>query len=546
MDNGSVPRSLARAGACAALALGAFAARPPAQQAPAVDPFAPGLRWQHASSAAAPWIPRDLAFAGSGELLVAAPAVAHPHLVLLSGAPSGGAAVLHADDSLASALGPLRVAAGLGAERVYALAQLPDPDPAQRRTWIVAHEPLSASAAELAGSAAPFAPTWSRSIGLSGNGSALLACDRAGERLVVALAQPTHTLVAWLDGASGATLAEHALPAGGLRRLALDAQATRAALVVGASLHVLRADGTSELALALGAATDALALSQNGDTLACGAGAALRRWARSQQGAWLEQAPLAGQAGELCTRAALSADGQALALGWWHAASGKRARFESWDLALGKRLHELSSGGPASSVQDFPEAVAVSEDGQHFAFGAWGGLGAEPEAWLLRRGSSAPLLQADLGGSVQALALSADGSRLAIAAKAAHANQFSVHGSVRLYDSGARDLQVLRAPRPGGALELAARAPGALAAWFAFGWPGPAVPVPGLQGALQLELALPPCLLAAQPLGGGEFARSLPIPPSAAWIGQELGVQAAFLTPSGLALSSVLARPAVL
>jgi hypothetical protein len=520
---------------------------PTAQPIPvALDPFAPGLRWQHSSSAALPWIPRDLAFAGAGELLVAAPAVANPHLVLLSAAPSGGASVLHTDDSLAAALGPLRVAAGLGAQRIHALAQLPDPDALQRRTWIVAHEPLAASTAQLAGSSAAFAPVWSRSIGLSGNGSALLASDRAGARLVVALAQPAHTLVAWLDGESGATIAQHALPAGALRRLALDGDGARVALVVGAALHVLAADGTSELALALGSATDALAMSQNGDVLACGAGSALRLWSRSAQGAWLEQAALAGQTGELCTRAALSADGSALALGWWHAPSGKRARFESWDLALGTRLHELHSGSSSASVQEFPEAVAVSEDGQRFAFGAWGGLGSEPELWLLRRGTSAPLLQADLGGSVQALALSPDGTRLAVAAKAAHANQFSVHGSVRLYDSGERDLQVLLAPRPGGSLELAARSPGASVAWFALGRPGAAVPVPGLQGALQLDLAGPALLLPALPLGSGIFGRSLPIPAAAGLIGQDLGVQAAFFTGAAVSLSSVLARPAVL
>jgi len=551
MHDASEPRSLARALSRAALACCLLAARggalTSAAQAPSgLDPFAPGPRWQHASSAASPWIPRDLAFAAGGELLVAAPAVAHPHLVLLSAAPSAGATVLHEDHGFSGALGPVRVAAGSGAQRLYALAQLPDPDAAQRRTQVVAHEPLAASAAQLGGANPAFAPAWSRSIGVSGNGSALIACDRAGTRVVVALAQPTHTLLAWLDGATGATLAEHALPVGALRRLALDADAARAAVVVGSALHVLRSDGSSELALALGAATDALALSQNGETLACGAGNALRRWTRAPQGAWLEQPVLVGQAGELCTRAALSADGSALALGWWHAASGKRARFESWDLALGKRLHELHSGSSSSSVQEFPEAVAVSETGSHFAFGSWGGLGAEPELWLLKRGASVPLLQADLGGSVQALALSADGTRLAVAAKAAHANQFSVHGSVRLYDSGERDLQVLRAPRPGGSLELAARSPGAWAAWFALGWPGTAVSIPGLQGALQLELALPPLLLLAQPRGGGQFGRNLPIPASPASIGQDLGVQTVFLAGSGLSLSSVLARPAVL
>lgn len=515
-----------------------------AAQAPA---FEPGLRWQWNAAAAAPWIPRAVAFDASGELVFAGVAYQNPGVRLLSAAPFSGPFTWASDGALAGASNGLDAALAPNGLRGWSLAQYPAPDAAHRRTELAAYDFLGAAqSGALAGAA--LAPSWRVEIGATTAGVALLAAEGAPSTLVAAVfetgASPRVT-VAWIDASSGALRQSRTLAAGGLRALAASAQAERVLVATGADVYVLGPDGAVLRHAALAAKTDAAALSFDGRTLAYGVPGGLLV-ERESGGNWTTWRELKCAGAELATRVSLSGDGASAAVGWWHATSGVALRFEAWDLALPLRLHEIAQSGSAGGLQDFPEVAHCSRDGRHFAFGAWGLAGSEPELWLLARTSPLPLLEVSLPGSVQALALSDDGARVAVAHKAAHANQFATTGGVRLYDTGARDLLAVEPAPLGSALVLQARRASASLCAFVLGQPGPATAFPGFAGQLLIDLAQPTFVHVAPCGAQGVATWSLALPADVGLLGQPAALQAVFATSSGLELGATLARPLLL
>ncbi len=517
-----------------------YAQLAPAQ--PGSDPFAAGLRWGDASSAAAPWIPRDLALAADGELVWAAPSVTNPHVALYGSGELGEGAPLALDAAFAGLVGELRVAAGDDPSELFSVAQHAAPDAAHRATFVRRHDLASAAVG------GPFEPLWSHSLDLVVHGNALVACDAAGEVLVAAAFDKASASVRLdrVDPSSGALVARVDLAGQGLQHLSVAADGGRIALAAGLDLWVLDAAGAVVHHEALAATTHAVALSGDGARLAVGGFGAVRVLADAGAGYALAQT-VQRTASEIATRAALSRDGSTLAIGWWNFVTGVAVRLDALELGGGEEwLSVVKASSGATNLQDFPVALDLSDDGSRVAFGLWGVGDGQPEVLLYARGESAPLLAADTGGSVLDLELDRAGRRLAVATKGAHANQFATTGAVLLFDTGERDLQVVGSPFPGAAFELAFRSEGLVAALFLIGSPAAApLALPGVAGALALDPAAPLALLAPTALGANRADLELAVPAGPAFVGLDLRAQAVALDAGGLFFSDDVVRPAL-
>jgi len=469
-------------------------------------PFEPGLRWREPAPAAAPWLPGALAFVAGGEGLFAVSSGSAPRASLHSTAPFLGTGVLPPSrlTGLAGASGTIAAAAGEEPESLFALVQTALGGTASKRTELVRLEP---------GAGGALVERWRVTVGGIGNTSGRIAVARDGARVAVVLqdASTQQLLCEWRSALDGSVSAVRVESSGPLRACEASADLARLALVSGNVLRVLRDDASLEHVETLAGSSSALALAAHAPVLAVGAPGRVRVLRPSGAG-WALAAEFSGLAGEEPARAALDDAGATLALGWWHAASGRGARFEAWQLASGTRGFSRSFVNPAGGPQDFPEALALARDGSRLGCGRWGGDG-QAQAWLFELSSGAELLAATLPGSVRSLALDPSATRLAVGCKATHAGTFSNAGELRLYDTGERALQSVSEPLAGGTLSVARRAPSASRVLFFVGsmraaaMPQLGVPwwidrsaasvsirAVGSDGTARLDLALPAAL----------------------------------------------------
>ncbi|HUR27372.1 MAG TPA: hypothetical protein VM509_04245, partial [Planctomycetota bacterium] len=411
-----------RHGALLSLALVGLAAQGAAAQV--ADPFAPQTRWSSAPSAGAAWMPASVEFAAGGELVFAAGALASPSWLVFStplpADASGHVQPLCAAPAAPGTLSNMLVRCGPRANELYALAQIPDPNAAHRRTEVARFDALAGGT---------LAPAWTHDLGLRVNGGAKLAVSDDGARVVALIhdAATQQLRLEWLDGASGALLQRVDWNAGTLRQLAASADVSSVAVVAGLELFVFDSAGALRHHEGLTASTQALALSGDGATLVVGAPGLVRVLAWNSS-AFVERAREVAAAAELPVRCAISADGATWAAGWWNASTGRDVRLELRgapnDGLLWQTLQHASSPAP----QNYPEAVCNARDGRRAAFGVWGSSDAQPEVVLVDRALGGAVATLDLSGSVLALALDPSGTRLAIGMKHAHANQFATTG----------------------------------------------------------------------------------------------------------------------
>lgn len=489
--------------------------------AAAQDPFLPGLRWTREADAGDPWIPRALALgAHANEVWLAAPS-GNRHLELVPVAGSGTQPALQRDDSVANTLGALAVCAGSEASAFFALTQLPAPDSAHRSTLCARRDPALQSGNG--------ASAWSHDAGFVTNGPARIACDAAGERVALAVWDSAllEVQLDLLEGSSGALLVRRRFPALALDELALSADGSRLALAAGLDFYLLDAQLVTRHHEALATSTHALALDGDGGLCALGGSGELRLFEAAAGGGYALRWSHPAATGELAARAGLSRDGRSLALGWWNAQNGTAVRLQLLDTSAGTTLWEKYQPGTPGGLQNLPEALALSEDGERAAFGLWGDGSGAPELLLVAR-TGGVLLSANLPGSAQGLALDARGERLAVGYKLVHANVFGSLGGVRLYDTGERELAQLAQARVGSPLPLAAHRPGAGALFLLEGQPSsvPLVFPRALGELLLVRQGLRVRLAKAAADGRADF--TLPVPANPLLIGSERHFQAAW------------------
>ena len=514
-------------------------------QGAAPDPFEAGLRWSHAADPAAPWIPRDVAFVGGplggGELVWVAPAVETPRLQLFASAElAGDPAPLWQTDPLVGALGEVVVAAGDEASELYAAAQYPMPTASQRRTLVTRHDARHAAAGN------PFVPRWTYDFGDLVNGPARVDVSRDGALVVAALFDAPRRLLhlVYLDPDTGLARVRRVFAATALRALVVAAGGKRVAVAAGTTLYVLDELGNLVFAAAEPGSTKAIALSADGSRFAHGRAGGVDVLHDAGNGYALETGR-AAEPNEIATCVALSADASTYAVAWWNAVDGVSVRLEALDRVAGTRTNHYTQLGPGPlGLQNLPVELALTEDGSRVALGLWGAGDERPEVVLLETLGGPPILAADLPGSVYALALSADGTRVAVAAKDEHANLFSTTGTVLLYDTGERDLQLLGAARPGSALGALVRAPGATQAVFAFGLLAPA-PWSSRIGELRVDFGRPHFFL-WRDVVGDRASVVVPVSADPALLGLPLAIQAVRFGAVGVELVEPALTPPVL
>ena len=444
--------------ACAVLA--------PLGASQSTDPFALQTRWTLAAASNSAWIPSGVEFAAAGELVWAAGQGSAPRLVALETTPLPDLAAVAPtfQSTLSAPFGVVSVATGDDESALFTIAQYVTSDTSHRRTEIARYDAHGLAAG------AYFPPVWRHNMGLVGNGTSKLAAARDGSRVVCVTHDALFQMLdlEWLDTTTGSALTSRIGWSATLRQMAASADVRRVAVVVGAELRIYDELASVVYAETLATSTNALALSADGHTLAVGSGATLRVLS-DQSGSWNLERTLSSAPGEIVSRVGVSDDGRTLAAGWWNAQAVQAVRLEVWDTSNGVRAYERFFAGSGGTLQNFVENAVVSRDGRRAAFGLWGSGDAAPEVVLVDRDSASELLAVDLGGSVRALALDPTGTRVAVGFKHVHANQFGTTGSIRLFDTGERDVQLIEPPRAGQLAHVAAHMPGARQVMFVLG-----------------------------------------------------------------------------
>jgi len=534
------PHSLARRVAGRPLAALALAAAPLAGSAS--DPFAPGLRWSASPPAFEAALPRSVAFAQDGELVWAGLAHEHPRLVLYAASATTGAeAPLLQSAEIPGAIGVIPVVAG-DARHLFAAPQLPDPDATRRRTEVVRFD---AFAAAQVGATTSFTPVWTRVLPVYANGPALLAGDAAGLAAVVHDPSMGAAHLEWIDPSTGAPTATIELNGGSLGAFVAGVGADRVALTAGLELWVVDRTGLVAHHETLASATSCLALSADGKTLVVGGFGGARVLVQGANGVFAEAAPIAGGAQDIAARAAVSADGASVAAAFWNFTNGADVRVV-WRGA-GGALHADATWIGGAGPQNYPQELALTPDGSRLALAMWGQGGPEPEIVVFQADAPDPAFAWGLSGSPLAMAFADGGTRVAIAEKATHANQFATTGRVGVLDTGERDLQLVGPARPGGTLRLALLHGGAQQAIFGVGSAARTpIALPGFDGWMRLDPNAPILAFPSAADAGGHAGVTLAIPPGATAVGLPLAAQAVALTGAGPAFSAELVLPAIL
>ncbi len=489
----------------------------------AQGPFEPGLRWIDGAGLLEPWIPTSVSFAAADNLVWVGAGVGADRVLAYDAPGAGVASPALLDSSLGSGVNLLNVAAGAGAEHLFALTQREAPDAFNRVSEVHRWDLLQSSAG------APFAPIWTHDLAFGANGPARFDTDREGAVVVVAAWDDQTSLlrVDWVAADGGALLTRTDLVSAGLSRLVLADDGQRVALLAGDRLLVLSADGMLLHDQSLGGSPASLAMDESGQRILVGGLGQVRvfDWTSS---AYSLVATRSGALDEVASHVGLSANGETWAAAWWRVVVPDLLRYQVYDGLAHTLVLETTQPGQVGGLQNNPVGVKLSRDGARVAFASWGKGDADPEVVLYDKATAVVVMAIDVPGSVMGFDLDASGTKLAVVTKNLHANLFSSTGEVRLYDTGERDLTLLSSLRLGGVLAAASKQPGASSALFMIGVRGQASQsVPGALGQLSLLRSGRLYIYARSADQTGSAQLSLPIPDVQGLIGMNYSMQVA-------------------
>ena len=504
--------------------------------------FVAGERWRVDPPSAGTWIPRACVFTADGELVWSATSGASPEALLATSVAIPDP-ILERALAFDGAIGPVQVAAGPGADQLYTLHQLSVPGEVTRRTLLRRYD------AEHAALGNPFLPRFEHDMDALVNAPAELAVDAGGSVLVAAMFDAARGEVQLdrLDPRSGALLSRVHLAGSAMRRLELASDGSRLAVCAGDTLWVLDTTSGVLLEVPLQASSDAVAFSHDARTLVYADAGTVHVRVDTGSG-YVPAGSYDGGAGELAAAVRLSAAGETLAIAWWNSLDQAQAGLEVRALPSGTVLNSYRQKGSSALLQNYPSALEMTADGGRVLLGLWGSSDADPEILLFERGESGAVFEADLPGSPYALALDPGGQRIVGASKDAHANLFSNRGTLRLFETGERDLVLMDAPAPGRTLRFLALLSEPAPTWILAGFvSSSSLEAPAFfEGRFWLDPHRTILPLHAVDIGGNQVRAAILVPKGPAMVGLDVAAQAWIATPTGPKLSRTVVRPAVL
>lgn len=497
----------------------------PGKAASAQDSFSPELRWTYETPPTEVWIPGSLAF-GVNENHVFASANFGMRRLMLIDADDTPTEPRFVDEEISGDTGVVEIATAERGTALYSLSQFPNPTEAQRRTEISRYDAVSAQAG------APFEPQWTHDMGTLGNLAARLVTNVDGSVVVAAMWTGSIVQVDRLDGETGALLGRRFLTGDQLVALDISENGERVAVAVGAHVYVLNGSSQTVFHQQTDATPATIALAGDGRSLLVGR---LGRFDEYREDpTWALRTQVLGAPSWIATRLDQSHDGSTVAVAWWNAVTGSDLKFELRFGAGFQVLYTYDEVGIFGGLQNLPHSVHVSRDGSRALYGGWGDNDSDPELILVDRDTLQAIWELDLPGSVRGLDLDSTGTRIAVSHKETHANGSGSRGSIRLYDTGERDLQLTRPAVVGGELSVTtycAQAPALCV--FAVGRRAPEPSPLGGSSLLRLDrrtLRTYPVAVTAP----GPVEWSVPLPANPDLHGRELAIQAIVRNQNGL------------
>lgn len=155
-----------------------------------------------------------------------------------------------------------------------------------------------------------------------------------------------------------------------------------------------------------------------------------------------------------CSQLDLSDDGRVFGMAFNYYDEWLRVRVQARDLETDAILLDEDVIG-SGTFQNFASALQLTPDGEFLALGIWGDeddLAAEASVYSTSTGIQIASFHTE--GSVNALDLSSDGSKLAVASKKTHANIVASGGQIEVFQIGAQDFSMTGVPHVGATVEF--------------------------------------------------------------------------------------------
>lgn len=303
---------------------------------------------------------------------------------------------------------------------------------------------------------------WTYVFPMTTQGPSRAHISRDGTRIVAGMLDSQMNLrIAVFNSWSNVPVSFSTIPIGPqMRAFLLSADGSTVYFASGTSANVWDvASQTLTGSFILVQALDSHAISGDGRVFAYGGFNTVTIFERQPAGNYTNTYTLnvAGQA--VCSRVEISDDSSTLVAG-----------FGLWDTQLGVTITALDI--PSKTVtmsdtaygtgtyQNIVSDISVSANGDRFAVGLWGDQGDVcPELRLYRRNQSAPAALYNFPGSIFDVDMSADGSRVAVAAKAVHANLYAGGGQIAYFAFDDEDFVAVGVPSIGDKVRLGMSGP---------------------------------------------------------------------------------------
>lgn len=295
-------------------------------------------------------------------------------------------------------------------------------------------------------------PEWSYTFPSITSGSARIGISNDGQR-IVAVSQvttvPSKLAIAVFGPSSGTPQYFGEINFGtSLRGFDLSADGSTLYVTSGSTVYIWNTTTHTQVAAyVLPLAHDCHAISGNGSVFAFGGFNRIHVFERNGSGTYTQTYVREIPGPMISGRVDISEDSSTIAYTFVQYDTELRVRIEALDVAS-KTITMSDDAIGTGTYENYTSDISISRNGGRFAVGLWGDQGNIcPELRVYSSRQGAPLLLHNFSGSVFDVDISADGQRVAVAAKAVHANQYEAGGELAFFAVEEDDLRAIGVPR---------------------------------------------------------------------------------------------------